>query len=89
MPYALDRFVRFAVNIWHLPSESSNEKLARAGIDALAEFISQAGLPTSMRQLGVKDEAELAKIASSVQTGPGSYHKCSPEDVLAIFKSCW
>lgn len=38
-----------------------------------------------MRQLGVKDEAELMEIAASVRTGPGSYHKCSPEDVVKIF----
>lgn len=89
MPYAIDRFVRFAVNVWHLPSEGSNEKLANAGIDALADFIIKAGLPTTMQQLGVKDEVELKKIAATVLTGPGSYHKCSPKDVENIFKSCW
>lgn len=89
MPYAMDRFVRFAVNVWKIPSQGSNERLAKAGIDALSAFIIHAGLPTSMRQLGVKDEAELKKIAKSVQTGPGSYHKCSPEDVEEIFRSCW
>lgn len=89
MPYAIDRFVRFAVNVWKLSPQGSDELLAKAGIDALADFIARAGLPTTMRQLGIKDEAELKKIAATVQTGPGSYHKCSPEDVEKIFKSCW
>ena len=89
MPYAIDRFVRYAVNGWQLPSEGSNEQLAKAEINALSEFIVNAGLPTTMRQLGVKDEVELKKIAATVQTGPGTYHKCSTEDVENIFKSCW
>lgn len=89
MPYAIDRFVRFAVNVWQIAPQGYDKALAAQGIDALSEFINQMGLPTTLQALGVKDQAEMLKIAQSVQTGPGSYKKCSTADIENIFKSCW
>ena len=89
MPHAVGRFVRFAVNVWGLAPQGDDKALAAAGVEALADFIRSVGLPTTMQQLGVKDMAELTKIARSVQTGPGTYCKCTPADVEAIFKACW
>lgn len=89
MPYAVDRFVRFAVNVWGLAPQGNDKALAAAGVEALAGFIRSVGLPTTMQQLGVKDTEQLLEIAASVQTGPGSYRKCTPADVEAIFKACW
>lgn len=89
MPHAVDRFVRFAVNVWGLAPQGDDKALAAAGVEALADFIRSVGLPTNLQQLGVKDMAELTKIARSVQTGPGTYCKCTPADVEAIFKACW
>ncbi|MBD5418136.1 MAG: iron-containing alcohol dehydrogenase [Desulfovibrio sp.] len=89
LPHAVGRFVRFAVNVWGLAPQGDDKALAAAGVEALADFIRSVGLPTTMQQLGVKDMAELTKIARSVQTGPGTYCKCTPADVEAIFKACW
>ena len=89
MPHAVDRFVRFAVNVWGLAPQGNDRALAAAGVEALADFIRAMGLPVSMQQLGVKDMPQLMEIAASVQTGPGSYVKCTAADVESIFKACW
>lgn len=69
--------------------QCDDRALAAAGVEALADFIRSVGLPTTLQQLGVKDMAEVERIAQSVQTGPGSYRKCTAPDVEAIFKACW
>ena len=53
----LSKFARFAVNVWEIsPEGKSREELARAGIAALETFIRDMGLPTTLRQLGIKDQ---------------------------------
>ena len=48
----LGKFARFARNVWEItPEGKSEEELAAAGIDALAAFIREIGLPTTLREL--------------------------------------
>ena len=90
MPHAPQRFARFATKVWGISPEGKTEaQLAEAGVQALADFIKEVGLPTTMRELGVKDKAQLAEIAASVRTGPGTYHKVDNAEVAAIFEECW
>ena len=90
LPHAPQRFARFATKVWGISPEGKTEaQLAEAGVQALADFIREVGLPTTMRELGVKDKAQLAEIAASVRTGPGTYHKVDNAEVAAIFEECW
>ena len=41
------RFTRWAQNVWGIAPKGSDEETAAAGIDALAAFIKEIGLPTS------------------------------------------
>lgn len=51
----LSKFVRFAKNVWGISrGERTDEELALAGIDALADFIKEIGLPTSFKELGLR-----------------------------------
>lgn len=84
------KFARFAVRVWDIPAEGKNEvELAHAGVEALADFIREIGLPTTLRELGVTEETPLEEIAASVPLTPGSYGKLTQEDVLAIFRECF
>ena len=83
------KFARFAVRVWGIPAEGKTEaELARAGVDALADFIKEIGLPTTFRELGLPDDLPLKEIADSVPLTPGGYGKLTHGDVLRIFEDC-
>ena len=65
------------------------EELAEGGIDALAEFIREVGLPTSLRELGIKNDKMLKDIAESCHYSPGGYRKLEKDEVLEIFRECY
>ena len=83
----LTKFVRFAKNVWEIPEEGkSEEELALAGVEALADFIKEIGLPTTLRELGIDETTDLKQIADSCNLAPGSYKKMTHEEILEIFK---
>ena len=65
------------------------EELAAAGIDALAAFIREIGLPTTLRELGVEDRKQLREIAASCHYSPGGYRRLDAAEVLEIFEECF
>lgn len=84
----LAKFRRFAVNVWGIAQErKSDEELAASGIDALAAFIREIGLPTSLRELGVEN-ISLKEIADACALVPGSCKRMTPEEILEILKEC-
>lgn len=86
----LKKFVRFAENVWQIPRNGqSDEELARAGVEALADFIKEIGLPTTLRELGVDETTDLKAIADSCNLAPGSYKKMTHEEILDIFRECF
>ena len=93
MPYAMDKFVRFAKNVWGLnPADyKSDEELALAGVEALASFIKEAGLPTTLRDIGFseEDKKRLPEIAESCFISQGAYRKITHQEILKIYEECW
>lgn len=84
------KFARFATRVWGIPADGkSDEELALAGVEALADFIRELGLPTTLRELGVTGETPLEEIASSVFLTSGGYSRLTHEDVLDIFQECF
>ncbi len=59
-----------------------------AGIEALAGFIRDLGLPTTLRQLGVERE-QLKEIADSCGISPGSYRRMTHQEILELFQECY
>lgn len=85
----LSKFVRFAKNVWEISDEGRDEDaLAVAGISALAEFIKEIGLPTKLKEIGVKKE-QLKEIADSCVISQGSYKVMTHEEILQIFEECY
>ncbi len=86
----LSKFQKFAVNVWGIsPDGKTDEELARAGVEALADFIQEIGLPTTLRELGVNETIDLEAIANSCNLAPGSYKKMTHEEILEIFRGCY
>ena len=87
--YGLPKFVSFAKNVWGISDEGrDDDALAMAGITALSEFIKEVGLPTTLKELGVKKE-QLKEIADSCGISQGSYKVMTHEEILQIFEECY
>ena len=85
----LPKFVRFAENVWGIARDGkSDEELALAGIDALADFIREIGLPATLKELGVH-KTQLKEIADSCGISQGAYKPITHEEILAIFRECY
>lgn len=84
-----DKFARFAVEVWGISAEGKTRlQLARAGVEALADFIREIGLPTTLRELGVDELKDLKEIADSCAIAAGGYKKMTHEEILEIFREC-
>lgn len=84
-----EKFARFAENVWNIPRNGkSDSELAKDGVEALADFIKEIGLPTTLHELGITDEIPLKEIAYSCTIVPGSYKKMTHEEIFEIFSQC-
>ncbi len=86
--YGLDKFVRFAVNVFSVSKEGKQkEQIALEGIDKLGEFIDLLKLPHKISELGATEDM-LEKIANSTVLG-GGYLTLNQSDILQILKNCF
>ena len=76
--------------VWGLNREDygSDEEFALAGIDALADFIKEMGLPTTLRDIGFgeKEAAMLPEIAESCYISGGAFRPLTKEEILEIYR---
>ena len=86
------KFAKFAERVWGLnPKDYADiAELARAGIEALADFIKEMGLPTTLRELGFGDKemAMLPEIAASCSVSGGAFRPLATEEILQIYEEC-
>lgn len=86
--YGLDKFVRYAENVWGVDATGkTKEEVALQGIDKLAEFIKEMGIPTTLRELGATEEM-LPLIAKTTVKG-GGYKQMDESDILTVLKACY
>lgn len=85
-----EKFARFATHVWGIPAEGKTvPELAKAGVEALAAFIQEIGLPTTLGRLGITEEnTDLMAVADSCAIVPGSYRKLTHEEIYEIFREC-
>lgn len=88
----LEKFVKFATNVWGLnPADyTSEEALALAGVETLANFIKEMGLPTTLHEIGFgeREEKMLPEIANSCFISQGAYRQLTHDEILQIYKEC-
>lgn len=83
-----DRFARFAKNVWGISEMETSEKNALAGIEALADFIKESGLPTTFSEMGISEETDFKAIADSTVPTAGCCKKLTHEEILDILNEC-
>lgn len=86
----VDKFVDYAINVWHFEKIDDKFALANKAIDATAKFFADCGIPMNLGKLGI-DDSLLEKMAHAVVTHrdlQSAYVPLTEEDVLNILKMC-
>lgn len=85
----LEQFARFAENVWGISKEGrTNEELAEAGVQALADFVKEIGMPTTFTEMGITDRNVLKAVADTCNLTAGCCRKLSREEILEILEEC-
>jgi len=86
---APEHFARLAVNVWGIdPVGKTAEETALAGIEALADFIREIGLPTTFTEMGIPADTDWRAVAASTVRTPGCCRKLTDEEIEDILKDC-
>ena len=86
MPYGLEKFARFAVNVWGIDAAGkTSEELAIAGLDAMEAWMREIGCVMSIRELGA-DESSLSAIADATLTMTGGYRTLTRVEILDVLR---
>ena len=85
----VNRFARYAKNVWHIEKETAEES-ALAAIEATKTFFQEIGLPVTMDELGAKRE-DIPHMISQLEKmgGVGKFVKLSNEDIKAIYEGAY
>ena len=87
---AAERFAHFAETVWGISAEGkAADETALAGIQALADFIREIGLPINFKELGIQaDDAMLRAVADSTNIMAGCCKKLNADEIFEILKEC-
>lgn len=86
MPYAADKFARYAVNVWGVDAAGkSKEEVAREGLDAMEKWMRKIGLVMNISDLGVTEDM-LEGIVKSTFIMQGGYKVLTEEDVMKVLR---
>ena len=66
----------------------TEEEIALAGINDLAAFIKEIGLPTTLKEMNIADEDMLKNVADSSNITAGCCKKLTHEEIFEILKEC-
>lgn len=86
MPCGLDKFVRFAVNVWGVSVEGkTKEEIALDGLKEMEKWMRELGLVLNAKKLGVEPDM-LRAIADSTLIMQGGYKVLTRADIIDILK---
>lgn len=89
-PEHIEKFARFAKNVWNIPDEGKNARqLAEEGVLALTGFIQAMGLPGTMKELGFKDRRKIKGMVSHCMAAAGNDRSADPKVLEEIFNDCF
>lgn len=84
MPYGLDKFVRFAENVWNVsPAGKNREQIAEEGLAEMEKWMREIGVVMNISDLGVT-EADVEKIAELTIPMSGGYKPLDKNEVMAV-----
>ena len=88
LPYGVQKFKRFAVNVWDVnPEGLTDEQVARAGLDAMERWMRELGLVMDISALGATEDM-VEGIADGTILLPGGYKALERGEIVEILKEC-
>jgi len=86
MPYGLNKFKRYALNVWNVnPEGKSDEEIAKEGLDRMEDYMNEIGLVMNVGELGVTEDM-LSGILKSTYILNGGYKTLTEDEVISILK---
>lgn len=86
MPYAPDKFARYAVNVWGVNAAGkSAEQVAAEGLDEMEKWMKEIGLVMNVTDLGVTPDM-LDGIVKATFLNEGGYKALTAADVRTILE---
>ena len=86
MPYGLEKFKRFAINVWDVDPEGKNdEQIAEEGLKAMESWMKELGLVMNISELGATEEM-LEGIAEGTLVMPGGYKVLEKDEIREILR---
>jgi alcohol dehydrogenase YqhD (iron-dependent ADH family) len=86
MPYGLKKFKRFATEVWGIcPDGKTDEELAKAGLDAMEEWMKKLGLAMKLSEIGCTEDM-IEGIADATFILDGGYKVLTRDEVVQIIK---
>lgn len=86
LPYGLQKFKRFAVNVWDVdPSGKTDEQVAEEGLNAMEAWMRELGLVMKISELGATEDM-LEGIADGTIILSGGYKALEHSEIAEILK---
>lgn len=87
MPYGLNKFKRYAINVWNVhPEGKTEEQIAIEGLDQMEAYMKELGLVMSIKDLGVTEDM-LDGIANGSFILKGGYKVLTHDEIIQILKN--
>lgn len=84
LPYGLQKFKRFAINVWDVDSAGkTDEQTAQEGLAAMEKWMRELGLVMNISELGATENM-VEGIADGTLIMPGGYKVLNHEEIVAI-----
>ena len=86
LPYGLEKFVRFAKNVWDVDAAGkSDEEIANEGLACMEGWMKELGLVMNITELGA-NEGMIEDIAKATLVMEGGYKVLTHEEIVDILK---
>ncbi len=85
LPYGVKKFKRFAVEVWGVKEDGSDEEIARKGLEALESWMRELGLTMNISDLGA-NEGMIEGIADAVRVMDGGYKVLTRDEIVKILR---
>ena len=86
MPYGLNKFKRFAINVWDVDATGkTDEQIANEGLDKMEKWMKEIGLVLKISELGATDDM-IEGIADGTFILDGGYKVLTRDEVVDILK---
>lgn len=88
MPYGLEKFKRFAINVWNIKQNDKTDKqIAEEGLLAMERWMKEIGMTMNISELGVTADMidGIADVTVIMERG---YKTLDRNEIVQIFKEC-